>query len=285
MADDRPARQSDRVAAIRRVEAAWAAGQIVEADRDQRVEQLRHARTASEVERLVHDLRPASYEVTTSGPLSPERPAPAPDGTAKILVVVTVGIVAVLAAAGILGGVAVTMSSDEPSEATTTAVESVGTAPELPSPAQPEVEEPVAVDPRTVAGFADMLADLKAATGRTDVYGVSLHEDFAHIQAAVDGRSERELVFSWRGELEEPGRQGRNDAGRVDLRDIDMRVVERMLKRVARLVEDPTDRYVIIRSDFTTDRPELLAYAYNDWDESAYIAFEPDGTVIRRVLP
>ena len=52
------ARDKDRDAAIKLVEAAWANGQIVEADRDKRVEELRRAETLTEVQMLTHDLQP-----------------------------------------------------------------------------------------------------------------------------------------------------------------------------------------------------------------------------------
>lgn len=55
---DQRARDQDRSAAIEAVQAAWADGQIVEADRDKRVEELQRAQTLGEVQMLVHDLEP-----------------------------------------------------------------------------------------------------------------------------------------------------------------------------------------------------------------------------------
>ena len=51
------ARDKDRDAAIEVVEAAWADGQIIEADRDKRVEQLLLAQTLDEIRMLTHDLQ------------------------------------------------------------------------------------------------------------------------------------------------------------------------------------------------------------------------------------
>ncbi len=52
------ARDSDRDAAIEVVEAAWADGQIVEADRDKRVEELLRAQTMAEIRTYTQDLQP-----------------------------------------------------------------------------------------------------------------------------------------------------------------------------------------------------------------------------------
>ena len=52
------ARDADRDAAIEVVEAAWADGQIVEADRDKRVEELLRAQTMSEIRTYTQDLQP-----------------------------------------------------------------------------------------------------------------------------------------------------------------------------------------------------------------------------------
>ncbi|MDP3891858.1 DUF1707 domain-containing protein, partial [Nocardioides sp.] len=66
---------SDRNAAIQAVETALAEGRIVQADRDQRVDQLRSARTPSEVEMITHDLQYRGQTWTTYTP-PPEAPPP-----------------------------------------------------------------------------------------------------------------------------------------------------------------------------------------------------------------
>ncbi|HYF71778.1 MAG TPA: DUF1707 domain-containing protein, partial [Nocardioides sp.] len=76
---DQRARDKDRDAAIEIVEAAWADGQIVEADRDKRVEELLRARTLGEVDSYVRDLqRPASSPPTTLPTTLPTPPLTPP---------------------------------------------------------------------------------------------------------------------------------------------------------------------------------------------------------------
>ena len=83
--NDKRARDQDRDQAIEVVEAAWADGQIIEADRDKRVESLLQAQTMAEVQMLTHDLQlpktpppPAQY-----GQAEVEVDTPVPVATTK----------------------------------------------------------------------------------------------------------------------------------------------------------------------------------------------------------
>lgn len=70
------ARDRDRDAAVARVHAAWAAGLIIEADRDLRTAQLRGARTVGDIELVLRDL---DRRVAPGGAPAPAA-APAPTG-------------------------------------------------------------------------------------------------------------------------------------------------------------------------------------------------------------
>ena len=72
---DQRARDKDRDAAIEIVEAAWADGQIIEADRDKRVEELLRAQTLGEISMLTHDLQAAAPATRRPVPPPPETPA------------------------------------------------------------------------------------------------------------------------------------------------------------------------------------------------------------------
>lgn len=73
---DQRARDKDRDEAVRVVDAACAAGQIIEADRLKRVEELRNARTLGEIAMVTHDLRPVPTQAPAPA-LAPAAPAPA----------------------------------------------------------------------------------------------------------------------------------------------------------------------------------------------------------------
>lgn len=308
--DDRPARDTDRDAAIRAVESAWADGQIVEADRDRRVDELRHARTLREIETHVRDLRAPAYQQLPATPVPPDpvdepdepdepdeddgpvvviAPTPAQRSTtprerggrkpAVSRVPVSVGCAIVVAVAGMAIAVLIGIIS-----AIGDAVDgdAVTDSPTL-APGEPAGDDEINTFSRD--GWQDYLSDLEAGTGGTEVFSATVYPTYVVADVPVDDRSQREQSYYWNGELDEPGSKGTSTDPRYDLRAVDWDVVVRLVERVRARVEDPTSWYVILHAPREDDQSVIQAYASNEYGESAYVLARVDGKVTYRSDP
>lgn len=135
------------------------------------------------------------------------------------------------------------------------------------------------------AGFADLVDAIRKHTGSTEAFDATLYGSYGSVTVPEDRTSRRERRLYWDGELHDDDSVGTASGGRVDLADVDGATLVRLLSRVTRLVEDPTSTYVIVRGSFEKDgEPELLAYATNDYSETAYLSAGLDGTINRRYV-
>lgn len=279
----RPATQRDREAAIRQVESAWAAGQIVEVDRDLRVDQLRRARTHGEIRLVVHGLRAPSYDaVPAEGPRSPARPeswAPTrpPTGRSGLpagvaLAVGAVLVVMLVAIGGMIG--AIGGGDDDVATATVEPAD---------EPSDDPVEDEVDLFGRD--DFRDLVADLEDGIGGTELFQAVLYPTYASLDAPVDDRTQRKQSYYWDGDLDEPGSKGTSDDPRFDLAGIDHAVVVDLIGQVRGRVEDPTSWYAIVRAPDEDDGAVFQVYASNEYGESAYVSATADGTVVYRSDP
>lgn len=295
--DDQPARDLDREAAVRAVESAWADGQIVEADRDQRIQGLRHARTLREVELLVHDLRAPSYQQVPAVPVGPDpveeevdgpvvviapmkpaqrrkqkqpdtRKVPVNVGCAMVVAVLTVIVATVV---GIVVAIGDAVDGDAVTDSPTLA------------PGVDAGDDEINLFSQS--GFDAFLADLEEGTGDTVVFNAVMYPTYAVADVPVDDRSQRKQSYYWNGELDEPGSKGTTTEPRYDLREVDWSVVVRVVERVRRRVEDPTSWYVIVHAPREDDQSTIQAYATNEYGESAYVLATADGTVTYRSDP
>jgi hypothetical protein len=278
---DQRARDRDRDAAIDLVEAAWAQGRIVEADRDKRVQELRRAQTLADIEMFVHDLRPA-----VPAPRATPGPAPAvpygppvpawsvpsseeltrqnrPGRAALVVPLVVVLVVAV----AVVGGIVATVGAiDE----------------QVSSPsAQPQEARNVL----TPGGYRDLVAAVRERTGSTTVFMAVLYPTYAVVEVPVDARTRREEYWYWNGrELTRNDNRSTASFGRYDLSAIDADQLVRLVRRVRPLVDDPTSWYAIVRAP-DSDGAVMWAYASNEYSETAYLGAKPDGTVVHRSTP
>ncbi|WP_182525886.1 hypothetical protein [Nocardioides dongkuii] len=263
MDSDRRARDRDRDAAIRLVESAWADGQIIELDRDKRVEELHRAQMTREIAILVHDLAPAPV---------PDLPVEASTGSVPdsrrsrravripkplLLVVAVVIVVTLLSNAG---------TGDDEGESPT------------PVPAQEAVDEEL--DLFTARGYDALVADLEAETGRSEVFSAMLHPSYASVRVPVDGTSRQQQGYEWDGELEPVGARDTSSDRRVDLREVDHALMARLVRRMRSRVEDPTAWYAILHAPAGTDGSLVQAYASNDVGETAYVVADETGKVL-----
>ncbi|HTW16325.1 MAG TPA: hypothetical protein VMF51_14415 [Nocardioides sp.] len=271
----RPATRRDREVAIRQVESAWAAGQIVEADRDLRVDQLRRAETLGEIRLVVHGLRAPSYDpVPAASPGSPARPesgAPSRPAVARSRFPVGVAIGALVVMLVAVGGLVSAIGGDD--DVATATVEPSG------EPAEGEVDLFGRDD------FRDLLADLEDGIGGTELFQAVLYPTYASLDVPVDDRTHRKQSYYWDGDLDEPGSKGTSDDPRFDLAAIDHAVVVDLVGQVRRRVEDPTSWYAIVHAPDEDDGAVFQVYASNEYGESAYVSATADGTVVYRSDP
>lgn len=279
---DWQARDRDREAAIEVVQAARAAGRIVQADRDHRIESLRNAQTLAEVRMLVHDLQlpaappsPVPAPADLYGSPAPSTPVaatgvlPAPAARTGCLL----GLIIVIVAIGGLGAglFAVVRGVSD-------AIDSGATGtPALPVPGA----EPVAgVNVLSVRGYGDLVDAVERVTGSTQAFDAVLYPAYAVVSLPVDRSSQREERWYWDGELEALGARSTSSYQRFDLDSVDARVVVRLVKRVRKKVEDPTTWYAVVRHPDPDLGASLWVYASNEFNETAYLAARPDGTVV-----
>lgn len=286
---DRRARDKDRDAAIEVVEAAWADGQIVEMDRDKRVEELLRAHTLAEIDMLTRDLQPAAAPahdpvpepvpvVDYGPPLVPDGPAPtsladfsiAPGAAARVAklpkVLFLIPAVAVLVVVvGIVAALLVGTSGD---------VDDFSfESPEV------AVEQPVG-EVLTVEGYDDLVAAVVEQSGRSQVFDAVLYPSYAVVSIPADATSEREESFYWDGtDLRSNQLKTMATTRRFDLGRVDGAVVIDLVERVRGLVADPTTWYAVIRAP-DTDRSMIWAYATDEYGESVYLGARRDGTVV-----
>ena len=274
--NDKRARDQDRDQAIEVVEAAWADGQIVEADRDKRVESLLQAQTMAEVQMLTHDLQlpktpppPAPYgqaevEVDTPVPVATTRRAGSSKALWLLLLLIpiglVIGVIAIIAA--IVSGVSSATDEDD--------------LPLTPG-ADPGRGE---VNVLSADGFADLVAALEEETGSSTVFEAVLYPGYAVVGVPVDPTSEREHSFYWDGDLEETGTKTTTGYTRFDLADIDPDVVVSVVDQARAKVENPQSWYSIVRAPGESDNDTWIwGYATNEYGESGYLGSDKAGTI------
>ena len=294
----------ERDAAIKAVEAALADGRIVQADRDARVDQLRHARTASELQMITQDLAHrgtapawATYEPPVPATEVPRvgygppqeqvvsaqvrqmygaKPAGSPARVLLLVPIVFFLVMVVGAGAVVLG---VMSGVDDGVDTTFEEFDDFPDFPDLPDFPAPEP----ASGPRllTPAGFRGLLDAIDAETGSTTAYEAVLYPDYAVTTVPAQASGTRAISYYYDGELAESTR-GTAPYARFDLARIDPAVLARLIRKARGLVDDPTSSYVIVRKPQDTSSSWLAAYASNEFGESAYLRADKDGTVVDR---
>jgi hypothetical protein len=270
--DDR-ARDRDRDAAIEQVEAALKSGRIVQADHDMRIEQLKHAQTATEVRMLVQDLAPAppvpygppSPGASPSYPTLADVRAMTADGTKVSKKVFVLPLIAVVIfVVGLIGGiVALTNALGDGGGG----IGGIGGGDAAPA------------DVLSEQGYADLLDAIEAETGGTVAFSAVLYPTYAVVELPVDATTNREGYWYWDGhELSDNDTKSTSSFARMDLSTVDPAVIVDLVERVQRNVEDPTSYYAIVRAP-DDDRAVVWAYASNEYSETAYLGARRDGTV------
>jgi hypothetical protein len=293
------ARDSDRDAAISLVKQACVNGQIIEADRDKRTEQIRGAHSLAEIDMLTNDLKAAAPPLSTPGATA----APVVGATSTIPVPSTAptveqsapfqkftppatkvsgsmglrGIFTLVAAAAIalvIGGLSLFATGG----GSTSSGGSGG-------PGGVTVEQPEKVDPLTVAGFNQMRSAIIDKTGSSKAFSLSVYPGYGIVEVPVDATTRHEQRFYWNGQFQDQG-TGSSSYQLIDLNAIDPAVLVRLSNRArTTLVKDPTSWYVLAYRDDnpTHDKTVLWAYANNKFNEGGYLSATIDGKVTRKV--
>lgn len=280
---DQRARDQDRDAAIEVVEAAWADGQIVEADRDHRVASLLRAETLAEIRMITHDLQDTSAApapVPTAAELyGPSSADPTPSLDVQQLVTVAtprvsgivksvLGLVVVLVIGSVAAGVFAIVRS------VSDFVEPSGSDPLVGG--DPAAE----VDLLSSRGYRDLLAAIEETSGSTEAFEAVLYPTYGVVYLPVDDDSSRQALWYYDGGLDDLESYGTSFYERFDLATVDMKVVLRLVKRVRGLVDDPTSSYAILRAPDPDDGASIWAYASNEYSETAYLSATADGKVV-----
>lgn len=293
---DEKARSGDRGAATDVVDAALASGRIIQADRDMRIEQIKNANNAFEVEVVVRDLlphAPAPMPTTSTGAASTFSYGPASGGTVSpevaglvkaanikipkiaFLLPAIIGVVVIGSFAfgifafvsdvdlgGVGGGGGITDSRTY----------------------APGVEPEDGINVLSVQGYADLLDAIRDETGATVSFSAVLYPTYAVVELPVDATSQRSNRFYWNGELESQESFGTSTDQRYDLDEVDPAVMIKLLKKVRSRIESPTSWYAVIDAP-REDGSVLSAYASNEYNETAYVLATVDGTITYESSP
>lgn len=272
------ASQQDIDLAVKVVELAGAEGQIVDADRDLRISQLKSVQTKAEIDVVLGSLRqrlPPPVPEPPSVPATADLTSPlsAAGRTRSLpfvpllggLVTVVAAIVGVVFLVNLLSGV------------------DLDSAPSG-SPPPGSQPSPTPADVLSATGFRALLAAIQAQTGTTDVFDATLYPGYASVQLPVDRETRRQAYYYWDGvTLKESNSFGRSSNPRIDLATIDVATMQRLVRLARRQVEEPISWYVIVRAPDASDQAVLYAYASNKFSEGGYVSADARGKVVRKV--
>ena len=135
-------------------------------------------------------------------------------------------------------------------------------------------------DMESAAAFAGVLDALREETGGTTVFDASIYGEYAVLYVPADKTSKRYYSYYYDGDLRRTS-QGTTDYKRFDLSTIDASVLTKLFERAETLVEDPTSKYVLIRSpEDHMNGAWFSVYATNDFMESGYFTADKAGKVV-----
>jgi len=135
----------------------------------------------------------------------------------------------------------------------------------------------------SVEAIEDLVADLEAETGVTQVFDVVIYPGYAVLDVPVDRETKRYRSYYWDGELNPSESRSTSTWSRFDLATLAPRSVVSVSQRARRtLVDDPTSWYVIVRAP-DDEGASIWAYVQNDDDEGGYLSATAEGRVVRKV--
>lgn len=134
--------------------------------------------------------------------------------------------------------------------------------------------------PQTVEGFADLLEDLEAEHGSTEVFRAVVYPGYAVVDVPF-ADDERSVSYHWDTRLEESSKSTSTEEP-FDLAAVDPAGFDRMCDAVRETVEDPEDCYLILEKPDEPDGGWVSAYTSNEFGQTSYIVFDLDGDEVSR---
>lgn len=252
------ARDTDRDAAIEVVNAAYADGQLTDAERDQRSLRLREAVTFADLDAQLVDLqRPGE-----SGWHAPvRRIALAGDGSRKGVVWGVVGLVAVLLVALWLPGF---LAGDD-GVLTETGAD----------------EEVAITSPRTAKGYVELTEAVREKFDTTMVIEVSLSEDSALVKVLLEEGKRRYAWWTYDGEWDEWTVGTLSDLDEVlllDMTDLDPDVIAPSIDAAVARVDEPDNVAAYVTRSAYREGQCLYVAVSNRFGEGERSDFGCDGT-------
>lgn len=251
------ARTQDRDQAVEVINAAYAQGQLTDAEREDRVHRALVATHVGDLAQVTADLQPAQKTPQTSQVSQHwwQRTSTRTKLAVGAAALVLVG-----------GGVAATQTGgDEP-----VAV----------------VEAPYFV-PVTAEAFTDLVADQEAEFGTTRSYGVNLQEQISTVAVPTDDGRAR--FQEWRpredgtfAAHDDP--QGAGEYREFDLADVDVEALEATMDEAwgSLKVPEPTRIALVVQHWEPHDEPRITVNVSNDYDEHGYVVTDLAGSVVER---
>ena len=286
-------KDKDRDDAIALIEAAAARGQIVDADKVKRIQEVKSAGSLADLDLITRGLAaPAAAAATPDGPTfqqyqSPSAPPPTvqygealtpsvgsanPTAEAptirrgghggKLVLLIVLIVIAGIAIPVFLGVKAL--------------VDTAGDALDDLNPT---------ADVFSADGIAELTADIEKETGSTKVFSAVLYPEYAVVSAPAEGSRKRYISYYWNGSLSESSKGSGVYEGRFDMRDIDAQVVTDLLAKARDLVEGSVEGNYVVVSAPGPDGAAISAYASNDFSETGYLTATFDGKVVNKYPP
>jgi hypothetical protein len=316
------AKDRDRDDAIRVIEAAAARGQIIDADKQKRIQEVKAAGTVGEIEIITRGLA-APEPAATAPPVVPVPPMVSPPAppvnptfqpySPPTTPPVTEPEVSAGPPPAIQYGEALTPSAGSPISVGQPIIKKGGGAGKfvllfvliaLAGVAVPviigisalvdtlgdgiDINTPGGgADVFSDEGFADMVEAVEESSGSTEVFEFSMYPDYAVIYLPTEATGKRYISYRYDGSLSEFSKGSQSEDVRVDMADVKAKVLRELLADARKLVEGPTSNYVIVRPPLLGGEgpATVLAYATNDFSESGYIEATLDGKIISEHPP
>lgn len=346
MSNDRVS-DGDKRRARQIVDQGLAAGKIIQADRDKRIEQIGNAQSVDELRMLTHDLDrspmfggtiespspvapppppPAATPPAASPPPPPvSAPAPPVSGTTPMFGASSVGgappasppgmtvpygppgginpatlsqieaqmgnaakqsgrsclgcLIPLIVVLAVFGGTALVAYNDI-RNAIEDAFDGSSNNGGAGRGSVSQKEDP---DVLSVDGWNDLEAAIEAETGRTEVFLLVLYPTYAVATVPVDATSARSEMFRWDGALSSMT-TNRETSERIDLADVNAAAIPKLVAKARKLVDDPSTWYAIVEAP-VFNNASILAFATNDFGETATIFATADGKIVSKTLP
>ncbi|HET9422563.1 MAG TPA: hypothetical protein VFO49_15590 [Nocardioides sp.] len=144
---------------------------------------------------------------------------------------------------------------------------------------------PGSADVFSADGIAELTEDIEKETGSTRVFSAVLYPDYAVVSAPADGSRKRYISYYWNGSLSESSKGSGVYNGLFDMRDIDAQVVTDVLAKARKLVEGSVESNYVVVSAPGPDGAAISAYASNDFSETGYLTATFDGKIVNEYPP